>query len=282
MLKPLQSVVQTWAPAGSAVPGRSGDPLQSIVDAWPAIVGETVARNSAPLELGGRTLVVATRSSAWSQQLQFLSETILAEIAALAGTPPIDRLAFRSGRLRAAGPRGRFATGTNTPSSVVPFAGRAPGPAVDEREAFERLRRRVTAVRRAARTTCAECAAPLSEGRDCAPCRGEAERARRIAAQRLMYSGASVDFETTRLAVPGLTPDEYDAARRHLLRRWREMLERARRRNVLCADGMELRLADSYVLLQSRLPPERISAAIVRNALGDPLYAFLYEREPRS
>jgi hypothetical protein len=69
--------------------------------------------------------------------------------------------------------------------------------------------------------------------------------------------------------MPDLSGSEFERARRVLLQRWWSMLDRARRAGKLSASGIERHVASSYVLLQSRLPPDRITPAIVANLLGD-------------
>ena len=63
------------------------------------------------------------------------------------------------------------------------------------------------------------------------------------------------------------------------MQRWWLLLERARRAGRVSASGVERQVASSYVLLQSRLPPDRISPAVVRNLLGDELDALLWPRD---
>jgi len=99
--RPLQSLVAGWRPAD----GTPLEPLEAILLAWTGIVGGRVAQHSQPLELHDGVLVVATRSSAWSQQLQFLEPEILARLRAMGG-PALTGLRFRSGRLRPPKPAG--------------------------------------------------------------------------------------------------------------------------------------------------------------------------------
>ena len=104
-----------------------------IALAWPEIVGARAAQHSAPIELSGAALVVATRSSTWSQQLQLLGPQILERLREFAAARPVASLRFRNGLPRVA--RG----------GVVPLPSPAPrrpappppDPAIDEVEAFE-------------------------------------------------------------------------------------------------------------------------------------------------
>ena len=271
-LVPLRSALDGWKP------GRrlGSDPVSAIAAAWPSIVGPAVAAQSAPLSVSGSTLVIATRSSAWSQQLQFLSVTILAGLTAIALDQPIDRLTFRSGSLR----ESRSHDGRRR--TALPARTAAPGPdpepAVDAAEAFERLRRRVANVRRRAGCTCVTCGAPIDgpAPRKCAPCEGAAERRRALQLERIVYMAPWLGFEELREQIPGLGAGEFERTRRNLLQRWWLVLERARRAGKVSSSRIERQVASSYVLLQSRLAPDRITPAIVRNLLGADLEALLW------
>ena len=267
-LRTLRTAVESWTPGL----GIAADPLHRIAAAWPALVGANVAAHSQPLELNGTTLLVATRSSAWSQQLQMLSPAILEAVTALPQGAEVRRLAFRSGGLRrpsrrpampriAAGVRAPFATST---AAELP-------PAADAAEALERLRRRFATRRAAAPAICSRCGGPLAEalanGR-CAPCDGAAERERALHVERTIYLAPWLTHAEMREHLPDLSGAEFERARRRLLQRWWLTLERVKRLGS-AASCEERQVASSYVLLQSRLPPDRITPAIARNLLGD-------------
>jgi hypothetical protein len=276
-LKPLRGALGDWAPGKGIV----ADPLYALEAAWPAIVGPDVAANSAPLAINGKTLLVATRSSAWSQQLQFLSTTILLAMRDLPQARGIERLSFRAGALRrvpgrsAARPVRAARTGRKAPAQE---------PAADLGEALARLRRRLSTLRRTASATCASCGAPLGSDDGsrvaCAPCMGEAERRREAQLQRLLYMAPWITRAELAETLPGVSVAEFERARRYLLQRWWLVLERTRRAGSLSGSGVERQVASSYVLLQSRLPPDRITPAVVLNLLGAELQALLWPAEP--
>jgi len=266
-LRPLRSALEAWRPQ----PAGGGDPLSLISAAWAGIVGARVAQDSAPLELSGDALIVATRSSAWSQQLQFLAPQILERIQELAVGRELTRLHFRTGKVvrsRKAGVRSGASAAPRTP------AGPAPLPAADEAEAFERLRRRVTEARRRAPATCGSCSAPIERGSLCAPCSGSLQARRRTALERMLFNAPWLSPEEIRLQVHDAGRDEIELARRALLQRWWLVLERARRAGRALT-RRERSIASSYLLLQSGLAPDRMTPAIVRNLLGDELEAQL-------
>ena len=273
-LRPLRAALEAWRPGRIA----ALDPLHAIVAAWPAIVGEHVAANSAPLEFSGAALIVATRSSAWSQQLQFLSLAILEGIQALPEGKPVTRLTFRSGAMRGPATRRRAAP-PDLPRGAQVARGPDPEPAIDAVDALERLRRRLGRLRAKAGIVCRGCGLALGSnpGRDrCGPCLGRAESERLVAAQRALYMTPWLGYTETREQVRDLAPAEFERARRALLHRWWLVLDRARRAKAVSGSGFERQVASSYVLLQSRLPPDRIGPAIVRNVLGPELASLLW------
>jgi hypothetical protein len=303
-LRPLRAAVENWKPGRSV----AADPLYRIASSWVDVVGGHAAAQCEPVALNGTTLLIATRSSAWSQQLQFLSTAILTAVDTLA-PGRITRLAFRTGGMRAparrggaAKPVGRSPIGPGSPGPggigglrhPEPVEGRpafqqrpdfqsAPdsnqAPATDTAEALARLRARLVSRRSAgAGERCAGCEAPLEAGGGnarCAPCAGAAERARLLEIQRLVYMAPWLNLAELREQMPDLAGVEFEAARRTLLARWWLMLERARRAGSISASGIERHVASSYVLLQSRLPPDRITPAIAANLLGAELAALI-------
>jgi hypothetical protein len=272
-LRPLRAAVADWTPGRSI----ASDPLHAIAANWAAIVGADVATHSAPLEISGKTLVVATKSSAWSQQLQFLGDPILDGVRAAAAGAGIDRIAFRAGALR---PRDTARGGSlPQPRRRTVASAKAPSePAPDLQTAFERFRDRVRAVQRASGAGCPDCGAPDGERspRLCAPCTGRAAAERALALEQTLYAAPWLALAELRAQIPDLSGSEFERARQRLLQRWWLILERARRSGRLSASGIELHIASSYVLLQSRLPPDRISPAVIRNLLGDELEALLW------
>jgi hypothetical protein len=251
--------------------------LHAISAAWPAIVGLDVAANCAPLSLAHQTLTIATRSSAWSQQLQFLSPAILRGIGEHAPGTVVTKLLFRAG---AFAPRERRA-------QSAPAAGRERKrreadvyePAADLADAFERVRARIRAARRAAPATCAQCGAPLLAGdaatRPCAACAIERGRSRTLELERLIFAAPWLTFAELHEHLPRLTVAEYERSRRRLLNRWWVILERARATHAFAPGQYERSIASSYVLLQTRLAPDAITPEVVTNALGAELAALL-------
>lgn len=270
-LRSLRNVVGEWRPTRF----RPGDPLQAVLTSWPAIVGENVAAHSSPLEINGDALIVGTRSSAWSQQLQFLSEDILRALAALPEARKIGRLVFRSGALRRSRDRAVPDAPLRRPRPVLSLSAE---PAADQWEALDRFRRRVASLRRHAAATCSACGAPLDDlaRATCAPCDGGTQNERLLAAERVLFMAPWLGFEQTAEQVAGLEPGEYERARHTLLQRWWLMLQRARRTGKLSKSGIERKVASSYVLLQSRLQPDRVTPAVMGNLLGEELKTLLW------
>jgi len=266
-LRPLNSALESWRPA----PAAGGDPLAAIAAAWTAIVGARVAQHSAPLGLEKGVLLVGTRSAAWSQQLEFLAPQILARIAESLPQAAVTRLRFRNGGLRRPRP-----SGGTMPARADATAQRGPAPeaATDERDALERVRRRMRETRRRAAAACSVCGAPIETGGSCAPCAGAVETARRIEIERVFFSSSWLSTEEVRAIVGGADDDEIERVRHSLLQRWWAVLERAQRAGRALS-RRERQVASSYVLLHSGLPPERVTPAVVRNLLGAELESQL-------
>lgn len=281
MLTRLNETLGRWRPSGSA----ASDPLATIRSAWSEIVGADVARAAQPVAITGSAVVVVTASPSWSHQLSFLEREILRMIAEL-GVGGIERLRFRVGTIRA--PRlpvaevRRRRRGTPTPAAP------GPGPRTPE-EALARLRAVVEARRAehgaAGGRFCTACGGAIAGGERCRPCRDTAERRVRDRCERVLFEAPWLDPEAVLDAVPGLDAAGYDAIRRDLLRRWIDELRLARRRFAVKVpiDAVRIRrLASSYVLLETRLDPNRLEleSPVRKNALGD-LYDFIREVETR-
>jgi hypothetical protein len=270
----LSRAVATWTP-GAAL--RPGEPILLLRAGWDEMVGTEVARNSYPARIIGGTLQVITRSSAWSHQLTFLAEHVLKAIAARLPRAGIERLRFRVGALPAPSKPGT--SGRRRPAARQP----APRPpAASAREAIARFRGEVEGRRRAARAAgwkeCARCGALVAPatGGLCVPCESAGLQERTAATARLLFEAPWLGYGGTAALVDGLQEGEYESIRSQLLRRWWEMLAQACAVKRLSRDGRERLIASSYVVLRSKLPPEKIAPATVRTVLGDELHDFLY------
>jgi hypothetical protein len=262
-------MIETWAPQRAC----TNDPMAGITCAWESIVGEDLAQKTRPSRFDGVTLHIITISGAWSQQLAFLEPQILSALQCLPEVKSIERLRFRVGRLRAG-------------SSALQTLHCAPAPPARVRaddiptgaSALERLRIRCARSRRDARALCVDCGVPMpEESTRCAPCAYAGRRERNERVQRIMYETPWSTHEDISTQIGGLAREEYEDIRRALLRRWREILDRADRTGKVRPDGYERRIAESYIPLQSGLPPDRISPAAARNLLGNRLEALLID-----
>ena len=273
MLKLSQAIV-AWTPSEKSA---LQDPLTLLQAGWPDIVGAEVAANSAPVRVADGTLVVVTRSSAWSHQLTFLAERVLGAVAARLPSCGIERLRFRVGAL----PKGKATRPADAPAEPMRLPGE-PIPSANAQEALAQFARHVGASTRAKRSAgwkaCDTCGALIdpSQKASCAACSAARSEGRALAAARLLFEAPWLGFAGTAELVDGLNQREYERIRSRLLKRWWGILERARVAGRLSRDGRERLVASSYVLLRSKLPPEEIMPATVRNVLGDELHELLY------
>jgi Dna[CI] antecedent, DciA len=271
MLK-LAAALAGWAPEN-----RPHDPLALLEAGWPEIVGAEVARNTHPSRIADGALLIVTRSSAWSNQLSFLADHVLRAVTARLPRSGVERLRFRVGRVPSAAvpPASRAEGRTRRPTAERPTSA-SPG------EALARFRRDVEAQQRLRRSAgwneCHGCGAleVTAPGGWCAACAAVRAEARAAATARLLFEAPWLRYAGTASLVEGLQEEEYEQIRTGLLRHWWGALARARAAKRLSRDGRERLVASSYVLLQSKLPPEEIMPATVRGILGDELHELLY------
>jgi hypothetical protein len=266
----LSEAIAAWTPAQPA----AHDPVALLEAGWEDIVGPEVARNSLPARVAAGTLTITTRSSSWSHQLAFLGEHVLQAVAARVPAARIERLRFRVGRIA----RRRVGPVTGTP--VRPRARLERATSASAGEALARFRGEVEHRRRTLQTEgwteCQGCGVLLFACAFCAAC--EAARAETLAAAtaRLLYDAPWLGYAGTAALVDGLQVEEYERIRKRMLAHWWGTLTRARAEKRVSPDGRERLIASSYVLLQSKLPPEEIMPATVRSILGDELHELLY------
>jgi ribosomal protein L32 len=255
------------------------DPIAVLQAEWPQIVGEDVAANTRPAEIVRDALVVVTRSSAWSQQLAFLSERVLQAVHQR-GNSSIRALRFRVGRVR-------DMTGTAVPRRRRSDKGARPrrsdAPAISLEAAVERFRADVAAAQRAKAAAgwkeCPRCGAFTATGPFCVPCGNAHAQERDAQVARLLFEVPWLGYAGIAPLVPGLQPQEFEAVRLRLLRRWRDSLERIRRSARPHVTTRDRSIASSYVLLKSQLDPDKIAPAVVRDLLGDELHEIFYGNE---
>lgn len=274
-MRPLSNAISAWEPSASI----SADPVSIVRAEWHAIVGNDIAANSRPAEIGRDSLLIVTRSSAWSQQLAFLSERILDALRERTGIN-LERLRFRVGRISAtAAAPARKRRGTRRAH------GQTREPAPDLQSAFERFQTDVAAAQRAKARAgwkeCSRCGVRIfpSSGSFCAPCENARMQERDARVGRLLFEAPWLGYAGIVPLVGELTLQEYEAVRLRLLRRWKDVLERVRRTAGAQLTTRDRMIASSYVLLKSGLDPERIAPAVVRDLLGDELHQIFYGNE---
>jgi hypothetical protein len=277
MLKLSQAIV-AWTPAEKIA---LRDPLMLLQAGWTDIVGVEVAANSEPVRVADGTLVVVTRSSAWSHQLSFLADRVLAAVAARLPAAGVERLRFRVGVLR----KRHAPRAAGSPANPVRLPGESV-PSASAQEALAQFARHVEAATQSKRSAgwkaCDTCGALIdpSQKASCAACDAARSEGRALATARLLLEAPWLGFGGTAELVDGLNEKEYERIRSRLLKRWWGMLERARVAGHLSRNGRERLVASSYVLLRSKIPPEEIMPATVRNVLGDELHELLYANSP--
>lgn len=87
--------------------------LAEVQQVWTATVGEVIAAEATPTAERDGTLIVTCGSSVWAQELDLMSDDLMARLNAAVGRPVITRL-----RCQAATSRGWARGGGDTPGSV--------------------------------------------------------------------------------------------------------------------------------------------------------------------
>jgi hypothetical protein len=173
------------------------------------------------------------------------------------GVPQVERLRFRVGTIRPVRVAGARRTLRSSPALTV-----------------------------GGKPQSSACSNPIPAGTRCRPCADAEEQERTGTCERILFEAPWMAPEEVLNAVPGLTAEAYDRIRRRLLRAWVDEMRLARKRHAVKApiDHRRIRrLASSYVLLETRIDPNRLEleSPVRRNALGD-LYPFIREVETGS
>jgi len=273
-MQPLRSILSAWQPAAAI----ADDPLSHLRGQWATIVGEDIAANSRPAELVRGSLLVVTRSSAWSQQLSFLSERIVEAVRAATGAT-LEGVRFRVGRIssRSRAPAARKALAHKNRDRHAESATLESAVALFREDVASAQRAKASAGWK----ECNRCGIRIvpDTGPFCAPCTNvrSAERSATIA--RLLFEVPFLGYAGIADHVENLTRHEYESVRGKLLARWWDSLTQLRRSGRARVGRRERDIASSYVLLKTGLDPERIAPAVVRDLLGDDLYAIFYGNE---
>jgi len=276
-MQSLGAALVRWQPAATF----RADPVSMLKAIWPEIVGEELAAHCAPREISHNVLLITTRSSAWSQQLVFLSERLLKAIQEASGTP-IERLRFRIGRIDTRRTENVFAR-----HAVRRRRRRDRTPSETLDESLQRFQADVSDAQRTKASAgwkeCVRCSVRIApqSGLYCVACENVREQERAATVARLLFEAPWLGFAGIAGLVENLTPREYHAVRQRLLAYWWDVLMRLRRSGRAKASTHERLIASSFVLLKSGLDPERIAPAVVRNLLGDDLHDVLYLDESR-
>ena len=99
-LQPIRELL----PARVAARRRSDPVAEAARAAWPVLVGERVARHSAPIRVSGDALVVHCSSSTWASELTLLGGHVHERLRGELGEAVPARLRFEVGELPASAP----------------------------------------------------------------------------------------------------------------------------------------------------------------------------------
>lgn len=66
--------------------------LAEVQRAWPAVAGEAIAREAAPVSERGGTVTIACAAAVWAQELDLMAPMLIEKLNASIGRPAVQRL----------------------------------------------------------------------------------------------------------------------------------------------------------------------------------------------
>lgn len=263
---------------------------------WAEVVGPALARQAAPVEVQGDTLLLMCSGPAWSQEILLRQREILERLNRLLGDPPLKKIRCRTGRLRPLSDTGK------PPASEPEFPWervrldpaaearierivseiRDPELATRTRKLLVQLERRRIVAFEGGQVACPTCGAP-TESTPCRSCRREFRAQRRERIMQRLGAEPWLTRPDLQDEFPDLKPGEFMEIRTRL----RSRLERDVWAGVRALpEGAPLpdplrALAVELVMLSTGLPAHRLDSRHVKHALGPTLArAYLENRAP--
>lgn len=194
---------------------------------WAEFVGPQLAQHSQPQKMQGRSLLVLTRGSIWSQEIMLLQGTLVPAIRKRFPRLPIEAIRCRVGTLRGdSGPAPERATPDLTqielPATVTHRLEQLAAEIADPglRESFLRAviqqEKRKTWLRQGGAIECLNCG-QLQDFRLCRGCLQEDRRQRREALFKILGRRPWSTYEEAASQIRPLSQGDFHQARRHLL-----------------------------------------------------------------
>ena len=159
VFKSIDSVIHTFKSKPTWAEFRQ---LELITQLWPDTVGKAVLNHTRPLRLHHGSLVVATSSAAWAQNLAFQRKLIVKKLNAQLTKPILD-IRFRPGEWNAKAVRREFPSRSGS-SPFRPYQANHERPKPETAaEAFQRWKQRTQALQAKTMATCPTCHRPAPE-----------------------------------------------------------------------------------------------------------------------
>jgi predicted nucleic acid-binding Zn ribbon protein len=74
--------------------------LAEVQRAWPGVVGESIAREAAPVSERGGTVTVACTAAVWAQELDLMGPLLIGKLNTALGRPAVQKLRCVTGTRR--------------------------------------------------------------------------------------------------------------------------------------------------------------------------------------
>lgn len=252
---------------------------------WPEIVGAGIAAHVFPIGIKGKKLLLYAAAPAWRNELMLMQLPVLARVNTFAGYEMVKEICFswqKNGFCGLQQEKGALAAETDRfeeqeASYKKAFSAaclteeeqaacRSLFAAVEDEELKERFcllyekKKRSDLARRAmGETPCPHCGRLMEKGASCAFCRSREKKEKRRAIRRLLLDVPWLRYSDIKAHVP-CTPEMVASERSHLV----QILAR----RIVFGDWESLE-AKTLVMLYRCLPPEELTARIIRGTLYD-------------
>lgn len=253
---------------------------------WKEAAGDRIASHARPVKVNGSELLIYVASSAWRQELQLLSPRLIEGMNRLAGGEYITAIRFTGNRDQAdegatdsqwkqkqlnrwvgAEAVKTISMDPRAAEDLRNVTGRLPADlGRSARQFFVTLAKRKAILRDKGWRNCKYCGA-LSERDTCPAC--EAERREKRGRRAVVVLGEMPWLSSGGLAAldAEFRPEDYLAARDHLLSVWSRELQVLKRRRTKAAAAEMKVIACNMVMLITGTPPDKLDQNTITKAL---------------
>ena len=99
-LSHIGPIINSLISSYQRTPKSSVGKLNQIIDVWPTVTGVDISKNTQPVSIKDKRLMVNVTSSVWLQQLQYINQDLIARLNVALGEDLIDKIKFRIGPVK--------------------------------------------------------------------------------------------------------------------------------------------------------------------------------------